>query len=621
MDATQNGFSLVNYLPPDLWASVSPFFDGETLGRIMLTGKKLLWAKLRSANTVRSIKLGNGYLKFKSWPAFLRELPSIEELYIDSGSIDWWLDLGLKLDDLPPTLKYLKISGITEIDDIFLRKEGNRLNIDEFLPNLESIELQYAQKADYTPITRCPPTLTKLGLRSWDGKMELPSSLLHFTAYHSIDYPIGAKLPPQLETLDIPRLADQSMLIPSLTSFSAYHLGDMDLSISPESLACLPMNLTELDISDIFPASSWSYLPPNLQKLTFTLSEELCATITRQVVDTTNGIIREVKTYPFELLPKSLTSFKFYVEDISDFSYGLYLEVDSDPTSKSNPIFPPNLRTLQAQDLYFSPNAAKQLPASLTELQIENLSEAMVEYLPKRLTHLTVIQTLISPKLISLLPKSLFVLQLHYAQHSHWFDFNTGEGIPLSECPEFPIHKRLSAIDWRMDVSFPPNLTALKLVNFRDFGDSPRNFNLFNLLTLDLSTLEQFSDTDALSLSCHLTELNLSRCSQVMGKWFPVLPRSLLRLELRCASHINDDDIQHLPRTLEVAFLCDATSLTDRCIVDFPRHLRMLDLSNNTLITQKCIPDLPYPIRWPHNYFSLQLARWRIKNGKIQQKF
>ena len=81
-EASQHEVSCFVNFPPEIWANLATYLSGEQLGRIKMTGSKSLWNKLRSPRVVTSVKLGDDFINFKSWPAFLNEFTSLEQLSI-----------------------------------------------------------------------------------------------------------------------------------------------------------------------------------------------------------------------------------------------------------------------------------------------------------------------------------------------------------------------------------------------------------------------------------------------------------------------------------------------------------------------------------------------------------
>ena len=112
MDGPKLEVSWLEYFPPDIWACIVWYLPGEQLGRLMMTGATLLWRRLKSPHVVKSIKLGQDYLIFKSPPKFLNELPSLDELLIDSRNDEWSRNLGLTIASIPSGVRKLELSGV-----------------------------------------------------------------------------------------------------------------------------------------------------------------------------------------------------------------------------------------------------------------------------------------------------------------------------------------------------------------------------------------------------------------------------------------------------------------------------------------------------------------------------
>lgn len=137
-------------------------------------------------------------------------------------------------------------------------------------------------------------------------------------------------------------------------------------------------------------------------------------------------------------------------------------------------------------------------------------------------------------------------------------------------------------------------------------------------MSLDLSEAEHITDLSIPFLSRHLTSLILS-ASQISGKAFPSLPKSLTHLNLDASTSIFDSDIRHLPRTLKVLHMSQATSLSPECLADLPPNLELLRLKMNEEIPSSYAPNMPKLIRSPISayYEALRLRRWSIRRGNV----
>ena len=324
------------------------------------------------------------------------------------------------------------------------------------------------------------------------------------------------------------------------------------------------------------------------------------------MVDPISGESHEVETVPLELLPKSLTKLR-----IGSGSRHFFV------SGSCSSLFPPHLKSFDALHLKLAPNAAKQLPASLTFLSTYHFYEQLCEHLPQGLTSLSFSNVLLSPKTIQGLPKSLTELNSRFSTckegEEYWIDFKTGEKekVLLSSLPEYSVHK-----DYATYFAYlPPNLTSVELMNFVELQDGfIQNQNFSNLLSLTLSRIDQLTDDCVPKLNRHLTHLDVSPSAKITGKCFKSLPRSLTILYLRHSSSIFDEDIQHLPRTLQQLWIDQATHLSNACVRDFPVRCYLIYLSKNTKITQQCIPDLPMQAG------TFVGANWTRMNGKVKEQ-
>ena len=97
MDTPNSGFELIRQFPTDILAGIVFFVDGEDIGRLKMTGCKSLWSILTCPNVVKSVNLGEGAVRFKSWPSFMNEFPSLESLRSENEYRQWWSDLSLTI--------------------------------------------------------------------------------------------------------------------------------------------------------------------------------------------------------------------------------------------------------------------------------------------------------------------------------------------------------------------------------------------------------------------------------------------------------------------------------------------------------------------------------------------
>ena len=307
MNTPKGESSWLESFPPDIWAYFAWYLPGEQLGRLMMTGATRLWQRLKSPRVVKSIKLGEDFIVFKSFPRFLSELCWLRELCIHNNNDEWNRKLGLKIDSIPSGVRKLVLSGNWEKPaDTLFGKDGATLKLNEHLPHLEVLEIPSLDFMNYTWMAHSPQSLTKLNLLRWNGNVELPTSLIHFeTGYADISTSsFVSKLPSSLETFIVDfKLSGVDLVVPLLPpSTHALYLGYLSSCLGvispqnlleqlPKSLTCfqvpisvlgdgmdpeliplLPSTLIDLEISTLH-CSAWHLLPPQLTKLSLSNSQ------------------------------------------------------------------------------------------------------------------------------------------------------------------------------------------------------------------------------------------------------------------------------------------------------------------------------------------------------------
>lgn len=639
MDRPKGEVSFLERFPPDIWAFIVWYLPGEQLLRLMMTGATFLWHRLQSPNVVKSIILGEDFLTFKSLPRIFKDFPSLEELKIHSCGEKWSDEFGLTIDSIPSGVRTFEMSGAWGEPKLF--GETGSLHLSKHLPRLENLSLSTLHISDSSWMTHCPQSLTNLKLRHWDGKVEIPSSVLHFTVdtVHLSQSSFVSKLPPSLVSfvvdyeihLDLAvRLLPVSILklslgsgrvedpealmkqLPSLTCLKAA-LG-LDFEIYPALTSLLPSTLTELDIASNLPCSAWPLLPQNLSKLSFAAPESLCTVVSNEIDD--HGEDHAFKTIPFDYLPKSITSLELR------FAKGQYFF--GPPPTSNRSFFPPQLRYLSIPALQLSPETAKLLPSSLTHLEIGNLCERVCEHLPTGLRKLISYRTLMSPNFTKFLPKSLTFLHLWMTASKSkgaWFDYISGERVEsISKLPEYSTHMNClsKSFDWKDTSPLPSTLTYFGMSHADDLADTfMEHQQLPNLFELRLTESTNLSDLTIPYLSPSLKSLDLASSSAISGKSFQFLPKCLTSLNLSSSEQIFDSDIQHLCRTLKFVFFSSAIHLTELCLRDLPPHLEILDLSDNSLISPYYFLRFPYSLQSIQIPHSVDLKTWYVKYGQI----
>ena len=161
------------------------------------TGSKPLRSVLSCRNVVKSVKLGDGGIRFKSWPSFMSEFPSLESLRIENKYGQWWSGLSLTINQLPSILRnlFLLVQDSRprdwSCDCLFdIPTRSDTFYLDEHLPHLETLELLDSKATKLDWVSHCPPSLTSLYVHHWKDDMNLPSSLIHFRS--SLGVPAAA---------------------------------------------------------------------------------------------------------------------------------------------------------------------------------------------------------------------------------------------------------------------------------------------------------------------------------------------------------------------------------------------------------------------------------------------
>lgn len=350
MDTLKREVLSFSNFPPDIWAYIACYLRGENLITLKMTGARLLWRRLSSYGTVKSVVIKTEKTALNSGPAFLHEFPTLDELIISQYSprlrvVSW------KLNTIPSVLRKLQFCGHSPKFSYFLvGKEGTALYLDEHLPHLESLDVLHSEMSDYSWMARCPATLTKLRIPWWDGSVELPSSLIHLEMnrlalkHRSMDL----QFPPQLETFATGKAFGFDLFPPSLQKLRTLKVEI--LSQDSTWAQTLPRGLTSLSLGRgiVWSPEMLSHLPPSITEL-----------------DVSNDA--PASAFPFEALPKAITRLASY--------HGESL-VWGPPrqSSLSYSLFPPQLTYLTLSGAHLSPEAAQHLPPSLISLTLPFLA-------------------------------------------------------------------------------------------------------------------------------------------------------------------------------------------------------------------------------------------------------
>lgn len=632
--------NLLFIFPPEIWAIILNCLPGEVLFRFKLTGSTLLWRQISAARYVKSLFLGGDGLHFKRPPTCLNELFGVEELKISNVNELWWQNIGLKLDQLPKTLRKLVLSGPKlEIASIFRQPDGTRFSLDEHLPLLEelSFPLEWLQKTALVS-----SNLKVLRCRSWDYHCQLPPSLIHLHLTETI-YPgpeneirvpsqlesifatnfyMAAQLipylPPSLVTLDIygnpPNLASADLLIklpPNLTKLSVTISrpppGSAALALTSESLSWLSHRLTDLDIG-LLPAVLWKALPPGLLRLRLSgLSGN--DTITPRTLPNPKDKDHPVhfNSIPIHDLPKTITWLSLlFIARLQRYTVD-FDALSDDAVCDAKPI-PFKFSYLRIANAQLSTRACRHLSQTtfLTEMDLQYLDLSLVKHLPKTLTKLIAMKVFLMPGLFANLPKGLTFLHLGASTtpYDTWTDPSTSLSCNILAMHEILLPSQTSDDFWTGEACLPPNLTTLGLATRIEHGDLFARQDMQKLTRLTLQGSIYITNLGIPHLSRELVQLHMPFARTISGKCFKDLPKSLTWLSLEATWEVYDEDIQHLPLTLEYLNLQSASSLTDSCLKSLPRSLKSLDLRQCQKITNSHLSDLPISLQLYPEYFK-----------------
>jgi hypothetical protein len=286
-------------------------------------------------------------------------------------------------------------------------------------------------------------------------------------------------------------------------------------------------------------------------------------------------------------------------------------------------LFPPKMKVLECFGAQLTVEAAKQIPCSLTLLNILRLDSQVCGALPRHLKSLTVSGCILTPDLIKNIPPFLTNLEMPLIGDSEaWIDVETGQESAYADLvkrkPEKYGHKMegLSML-WQGEYSLPSTLTHLAL-QLHDYLDDEFVASLPKRLEFcNLENSLWISDISIPAFSRLLTFLNLRASSMVTGHSFKDLPRQLVFLSLASSEQIFDEHIKDLPRDLKSILLRHAIHLTNSCIKDLPPRTEEFHVELNKLITPDAFPLFPLRMRTAVVYKSFHGAKWVVRNGKI----
>lgn len=594
MDTLNTPSSIFSNFPPDIWACIAHYLPIESLGVLKLCGSKYMWRLLATKNTVKAIIMNLDNFPWKSWPSFLNELPSFEELSITCLPTTWTPRLNM----IPCTLRKLEVR---ENASFFDGPDKQPLLLVDHVPQLEVLYTQLRWCDRYPWMRHIPASLTKLSCGRWRGEFPLPPSLIHLTLSsfylakkNTLPFPSGLI---SLKIDDIGNLAALVPLLPpSILSFEetvCYHKSTLTASEFKQ----FPTNLTKLRVQIGLPTGCDLSIFPHLTDL----------------------LIWELPNNGWKHLPTTLTRLELPFRNTHYIDFELSSHSSSSTSSHPPPLNMPSLTYLKLQQAQLSVEASAQLPSSLTRLHLSHLDPDACEHLPRGITELNVSYAIVSPEFIGFLPPSLTYLKMSTPhKDSDWFDRNTSSFL------KFPEYEQLLASNpirpyrrWKGAPAPPPSLTSLNLRRFADTEDVVAHESLTRLYSVLLDHSANLTNEVIPRFSRYLKILRLPCSSKITSACFVDLPPRLIKLNLRFSSEIFDSDIQHLPRTLEYVSLANGIHLTNACIADLPQSLKKISLAYNEKITTSVFMDLPPGLRVRGSDAPFSVKLWRVSNGKI----
>jgi hypothetical protein len=626
-------------LPPEIWGSITEYLGAEHIGRFKLTGDKALWSRLSEPRSVKRLTFEFSEGGEDVWPGFVNELPSVEEIDVDGTGLPDWQSTCITLPMMPKTLRVLKSRFHNDDSFYFFHNSSDEAySIEKYLPYLESLHTAQPITSSSKWQSHLPDSLTHLTVPEWCIDQLLPTSLTYLKVGYmnrSVDKP--PVYPPQLVTFECLNLAfipDALAALPtSLRKLSSSHSSFREFKAS--DVAKLPRKLKDLEIGwlskSIFSlprSASLIAWPPTLSRLIVNVLPMLLW----QWLPTTLAILEIqnipsndlIPAYPadpsregifkvcFEDLPKSLTHLKVSLAETTL----IHCSGASD-ASNAKGLFPPKLTFLDCENAQFSLEGAKQIPRSVTHLNILQLNSEVCGALPPNLKELLVSGCVFTPELIKNLPRSLTWLHMPKLDlDAMTIVEETGEsakyGDLVTRDPEKYGHKieDLSML-WQGEYLLPSTLTRIVLPGHEYLDDRFVTSLPRFLDSCDVQSSIGITDLSIPVFSRHLTLLDLSDSRLVTSQSFKDLPRHLWWLSLASSKEIFDEHIKDLPRGLGVVCLHNAIHLTNSCVIDLPRSIQGLFIKQNRLITSASFPHFPPSAQ------SFSAAKWGIEQGEI----
>lgn len=572
-------FSLAHF-PCEVLSNLTMYLGGGDILSLWKSGNVRLRALLTLQGGVRQFRLITDARTNIVIPAFLYELAHLEHLSIRiilHEYIEW---TGLDLFKLPRSLKSLDLVG-EDLLPLFQRQTTPDTAASDLIPlasyftSLETLSLHgnLAKFCGKEQILYCP-TLTRLRLTTsritYADLSRCPQSLteLYVDDIHHSHTTESTKLPPNLIRLRAPLYIGHDPLVLPLgleyldCVISAKQKGT-SLPKWPEALKSLVL---VLNLYTRFSEDSARHFPPHLTYLNLQYAEEMPSSnfkllealpLKRLVMPAGTHLKDDLVRY----LPRTLVR--------------LDAEYQSDLTEALVEHLPPRLTELWISLVNLERDeSVARLPRSLIRLSMLSCSFSQVEHLPQQLKVLKLTNArFVHQKRVAKLPPDLKTFSCDMMTEFH-------PACLPSSITDLDI--AADDIDDASAAHYPPQLTFLSLR-----GGAISNSFLANLNTPSLTnfsyvsattTQHQLTDQGLALLPPTLKRLHLNSRT-ITSACASLLPRALTELKLDQSREWKDQDVQHLPRGLKELYIPECTSLTHECIAFLPPQLLRLSMN------------------------------------------
>lgn len=597
-------------LSHDVMACLLEFMATKDVVRLISTGRRILKAKITSEIRI----LQHEILPFEKFPISFFNFSKLRSLSVKPEE-----NFGFSYNDFDTTqlLSLPALETLTKLELGFWQSFAILLppiNLPQFLPNLEKLHLTGSSRPLTTDMLQALPRTLKSLTLSFSPIDTLPSTITITDLM---------TLPPQLEE---------------------FRLQNTNVQVLENELEAfrLPETLRVLEVRAFTSGRAILHMPKNLEELYFH-------------VLTNHG--NQKFELPVSLLPQSLRKcqiFDFTMAFIGDAPMPPHLEEWSFFGLNANPpaeLFPRSLQSAPQKVLSASPLAtlAERWP-NTTNLEVvafsvptHEISSNLSELLPRRLTTLKVVSFDIAQLSYRDLPETLTKLEIMSTAHMPLEELPRGIKTLIFAAPlRLPSVPTISIDSWRQ---LPPRLTDLTIFapllesemcltvlpavlslsldavpdSLLSFKDLPKSLRSLYLKTVkDTSQLDFFEHLKDLSNLRILSVLPPTDCGFLVGDFgskLALLPRTLRSLSismkgfekgalvkipshldsfrLSCAEgleegqeslRITEDHLKYLPeKMLEFAFLNIPDNFNPQTLPLPPRACRLRLISNDLL--------------------------------------